>query len=123
MLTGFGFLAIFMAVAVVVPLGMLLLPYALTVLGIKPQHPSKVKQETYECGMRTLSGPWVQFNFRYYLFALLFVVFDVTAVFLFPWAVHIRELGWPGLSVMMVFVAILSVGLAYAWRKKALEWG
>lgn len=122
MLTGFGFLAIFTVVAVVVPVGMLLLPYALTVLGIKPQHPNKVKQETYECGMPTLSGPWVQFNFRYYLFALLFVVFDVTAVFLFPWAVHIRELGWQGLAAMLVFVAILSVGLAYAWRKQALEW-
>lgn len=122
MLTEFGFLGVFMVLAAIVPASMLMIPWLFTLLGVKPQHPDKVKLDTYECGMPTLGGSWSRFNFRYYQFALLFVILDVSVVFIYPWAVHLRALGWLGLGSMLVFVGILSVGLAYAWRKKALEW-
>ena len=122
MLTEFGFLGVFMVLAAIVPASMLMLPWLFTLIGIKPQHPDKVKLDTYECGMPMLGGTWSRFNFRYYQFALLFVILDVSVVFIFPWTVHLRALGWMGLGSMLVFVSILAVGLAYAWRKKALEW-
>lgn len=122
MLTGYAFAAIMVLVAVGLPASMLVLPWMLTKVGIKPHRPDKIKNATYECGLPTLGGSWAKFNFRYYNFALLFVVFDVTVVFLFPWAARIRTLAWSGLIAMAVFMAILAVGLAYAWRKKALEW-
>ncbi len=122
MLNEFGFVGIFALVAVAVPASMLLIPYALTLARVKPHRPDKSKTGTYECGMPTIGGSWVRFNFRYYFFALLFVVLDVTVVFLYPWAVHFRELRWLGFTSMIVFVGIISVGLLYAWRKRALEW-
>ena len=122
MLDDFGYIAIFLIFAAALPVSMMLLPWMLTQVGIKPHRPNKVKNDTYECGMPTIGGSWVRFNFRYYFYALLFVVFDVTVVFIFPWAVQIRELAWTGLTAMLVFITILSVGLVYAWRKKALEW-
>ena len=121
-LAEFGFLGIFLALAVVVPTSMLIIPWVATKLGVKPQHPDPVKLDTYECGMPTIGGNWVRFNFRYYQFAILFVAFDVTAAFAIPWAVHLRVLGWAGLWSMLAFAFILGVGLAYAWRKKALQW-
>jgi NADH-quinone oxidoreductase subunit A len=121
-LTEFAFLAVFLVFAVVVPTSMLAAPWALTKLGIKPHRPDRVKTDTYECGMPTIGGSWARFNFRYYTFALLFVILDVTVVFLYPWAVHVRALGWLGLGAMLGFVGILAVGIAYAWRRKALEW-
>ncbi|MSQ33824.1 MAG: NAD(P)H-quinone oxidoreductase subunit 3 [Dehalococcoidia bacterium] len=80
------------------------------------------KLETYESGRRMIGPPYVQFNFRYYFFALLFLLFDVEALFLFPWAVALRRLELFGFIEMLVFLIILGVGLLYAWRKKALEW-
>ena len=81
-----------------------------------------VKEDTYECGMVTQGTSWVQFNFRYYFYALLFVIFDVEAIFLFPWAVRFKELKLFGFVEMLIFIAILVVGLVYAWRKRVLEW-
>ena len=78
MLAEFGFLGIFLVLAVAVPTSMLIIPWVATKMGVKPQHPDQVKQDTYECGMPAISGNWVRFNFRYYPFAILFVVFDVT---------------------------------------------
>ena len=78
--------------------------------------------ETYECGMEALGGRWTQFNFRYYLFALLFVVFDVEVVFIYPWAIRFKQLGLFAFIEMLVFILILLVGWLYAWRKQALEW-
>lgn len=77
---------------------------------------------TYECGMPPVGDSWIQFNVRYYLIALLFVIFDVEAIFLFPWAVVFRELGVIAFLEMGVFLGVLILGLAYAWRKGALEW-
>ena len=77
---------------------------------------------TYECGEEPIGDAWVQFNMRYYIFALLFVIFDVEIVFLYPWAVVFSQLGIIAFMEMMIFIGILVVGLAYAWAKGALKW-
>ena len=122
----YALLAVFAAVAVAVPTGMLLMSWMLSFVGIRPQNPSRVKQSIYECGFETLSGTWNRFNFRFYTFALIFVIFDVEVVFLFPWAAQFgalsKEFGIFALVEMAVFIAILLVGWLYAWRKGALEW-
>jgi len=89
---------------------------------LAPSQPSDIKASTYECGEETIGPSWIRFRIGYYVFALIFVIFDVEAVFLFPWAVIVRKLGVFGLIEMGVFVAILALGLAYAWRKGVLEW-
>ncbi len=118
----FSMVGIFILFAIVVPASMLLIPYALTAAGVKPQRPSRVKGDTYECGMRTIGGSWVRFNFRYYYFALSFLVFSVVAVFLLPRAVRAKELQWLGFGAAIVFVATAGVALVYQWRRKTLEW-
>ncbi len=123
----YGLIAMFGALAVVVPTGMLMMSWMLSVVGIRPYKPSAIKQSIYECGFETLSGKWSQFNFRYYAIALIFVIFDVEVVFLFPWAasfgVMSSKFGLFALVEMGAFVGILVVGWLYAWRKGALEWG
>jgi NADH:ubiquinone oxidoreductase subunit 3 (subunit A) len=93
---------------------------------LRPHDPYPEKLTTYECGIDPLTESWAQFYIRYYLFALVFVVFDVETIYLYPWAVVFRDLLAPmGLFVFvdtLVFLAILVVGFAYAWRKGALEW-
>ena len=122
----YGLIAIFAAFAVAVPTGMMVFSYLLSLLGIRPNKPSAIKQSIYECGFETLSGTWNRFNFRFYTFALIFVVFDVEVVFLFPWAVSFgllsREFGAFVLAEMTIFIGILLIGWLYAWRKGALEW-
>ncbi len=87
-----------------------------------PRKPSIVKGEAFECG-NPASGPaWGRFSVKFYLTAILFIVFDVEVVFLYPWAILFRRLGVFGFVEMTVFVAILTLGLAYVWRKGALEW-
>jgi NADH-quinone oxidoreductase subunit A len=87
-----------------------------------PKVPGRQKQTTYECGVDPIGTGWSQSTVRYYIFALLFVIFDVEAVFLFPWAVVFEEIGVVAFIEMMIFVAILAIGLLYAWRKKVLDW-
>ena len=122
----YGLIAVFAAVAVAVPTGMLLLSWALSVVKVRPNNPSEVKASIYECGFETISERWNNFNFRYYSIALLFVRFDVEVGFLFPWAasygVMSAEFGAFVLLEMVVFVGILVLGWAYAWRKGSLEW-
>ncbi len=102
--------------------------FALPILGlfvawlIRPKKPNSAKSATYECGLETIGDTWVQFKAQYYLYALVFVVFDVEAVFVFPWAVAYNKLGLYALVEMVLFVAILLGGLFYAWRTKALDW-
>ena len=84
--------------------------------------PSAEKAETYECGVEPIGPPWVQFHAGYYVYALLFVIFDIETVFLYPWAVIARRIGTGGLAEMLVFLGILVLGLAYAWRKGVLTW-
>lgn len=119
MLATFGYIAILLIAALSLPILILLIA---RIVSVKPRTEDPVKTSTYECGMQTLGSSWIQFSLRYYLYALVFVIFDVAVVFLFPWAVQLRELGVHGLLVMAVFVLILVVGLAYAWRRKGLEW-
>ncbi len=77
---------------------------------------------TYECGPEAVGTPWVQLNVRFYIFALLFVLFDVETLFIYPWAVAFRGLGLIGLAEMVVFIGVLFLGLVFAWRKGALQW-
>ncbi len=122
MFTEYGPILILLAAALVFPIGGIVTSWAFGLVKRRPDHPGPVKNDTYECGVETIGSSWVQFNFRYYYFALLFVIFDIEAVFLLPWAVYFRELGLFGLIEMGIFVLILVVGFVYAWRKKALEW-
>ena len=80
------------------------------------------KGEPYECGIPSSGTSWIQFNVGYYLFALVFLVFDVELVFLYPWAVVVKEVGLPALIEIVIFMSILFMGLLYAWKKGALKW-
>lgn len=123
----YGLIAIFAAIAVGVPTGMLMMSWMLSLVNIRPHVPTAVKRSIYECGFETLGGRWTRFNFRYYGIALLFVVFDVEVVFLFPWAASFgamsAEFGGFVLLEMAAFIGILVVGWLHAWRKGSLEWG
>ena len=88
---------------------------------ISPRSFNAQKGEAYECGIPTRGKSWMQFKVGYYLFAILFLMFDVETVFLFPWAVVVQDLGVYGLVSILFFLVILVLGLAYAWRKGALE--
>lgn len=89
---------------------------------LSPKKPNKVKNSTYECGMETVGPTWVQFKVQYYVFALVFLVFDVEAVLLYPWAVAYNQLPLYAVVEAAIFILILLGGLFYAWRKGALEW-
>ena len=89
---------------------------------VSPRSYNRQKGEAYECGIPTRGRSWMQFKAGYYLFAILFLMFDVEAVFLYPWAVTVQDAGIDGLINILFFMVILILGLAYAWRKGALEW-
>jgi NADH:ubiquinone oxidoreductase subunit 3 (subunit A) len=89
---------------------------------IRPSRFSEEKLTTYECGENPSGPAWIQFNIRFYVFALIFIIFDVEAVFLLPWAVVFRELGLLAYVEGLVFIGVLVVALAYVWRKGDLEW-
>ena len=115
--SNYAFVGLFAVVAVIFPI----LPLLLARL-VAPKKPSKIKQAAYECGMESTGDPWIQFRVQYYLYALVFVIFDVEVLFVYPWAVQFKALGPAGLIEMAVFLGILGVGLAYAWLKGVLEW-
>lgn len=89
---------------------------------VAPNRPNKWKNSSYECGEDTIGDTWIPFNVAYYLFALIFLIFEVESAFLYPWAMVFKEFGIVGLIEIGVFVSILIIGLIYAWRKGALEW-
>ena len=89
---------------------------------ISPKSVNFHKGEPYECGLPTHGTSWMQFRVGYYLYAILFLMFDVEIIFLFPWATVVRSLGMTGLASILMFIVILSLGLAYAWKKGVLEW-
>lgn len=123
MLYEYGHLGILLVIALIFPLGALVTSWAFKFVRLRPDTPpNPVKDDTYECGLRTEGPSLVQFNFRFYYIALLFVLFDVELVFLFPWALVFDQVGWQGYFEGMGFIAILALGLLYAWRKGALEW-
>ena len=117
MLSQYAFIGVFAIIAFALPIIGLVIAWLL-----RPKKPNPAKNATYECGMETIGATWVQFKAQYYLYALIFVVFDVEAVFIFPWAVAYGKLELYALTEMILFVAILAGGLMYAWRKGALEW-
>ena len=110
---------------VVIYLG-LIVAFAVVSLGaarvLRPARPFTSKLNSYECGAEPVGQAWVQFPVGFYLVALLFIVFDVLAVFLFPWALSLRDLGAWGILAMLMFVSILSLGWVYAYRERILEW-
>ena len=89
---------------------------------LAPNKPNAKKLETYECGMETVGDTWVQFKVQYYIYALVFLVFDVEIIFLYPWAVAVDKLPLLGVVAGILFIFLLADGLVYAWRKGALEW-
>jgi NADH-quinone oxidoreductase subunit A len=108
---------IFLAIAVLFP--------TVTIIAaklIRPSAPSVTKLEAYECGIKAASDSRGRYTVRFYIIAILFVIFDVETIFLFPWAVRYKALGWFGVAEMVVFLAILIVGYIWAYKKGALEW-
>jgi NADH-quinone oxidoreductase subunit A len=89
---------------------------------LRPQAPYKAKNDPYECGFAPFGDARLPFDVKFYLVAILFIVFDLETAFLLPWAVSLRTLGWAGLAAMAIFVGLLIVGFIYEWKKGALEW-
>ncbi len=117
MLSQYLFVGILMVMALAVPL--LGIGFAWL---IRPKKPNPIKQSIYECGLETIGETWVQFKVQYYIYALIFAIFDVEIAFLLPWAVAYNKLGLVALLDVFIFLGILLVALAYAWRKGALMW-
>ena len=122
MLTNYGYVGLFLIVAVLFACVVIIIPIVLRFLKIVPHNPNPIKNATFECGMETIGRTWVQFNFRFYFYALVFIALDVLILFLYPWAVRLKDLGSSGLVTILVLVFIVVVGYLYAWRKKVLEW-
>ncbi len=101
---------------------MVVIPIVLRYLKLVPGKPNPIKNAIFECGMETIGKTWVQFNFHYYFYALIFLAIDVLVVFLYPWAVQFRQLGAASLVAVLILVGIVIVGYLYAWKKKVLEW-
>lgn len=113
----FGGLGIFFIVALIFPITALIPAFLL-----QPRQPTKEKLIPYECGVDTIGETYIRFRAGYFLYALVFLLFDVEAIFLYPWAVRFNQLGLFALVEMFIFVGILSLGLWYAWKKGALKW-
>ena len=122
MLTNYGYIGLYIIVVISFSLLMVIIPIILRFLKVVPHNPNPIKNATYECGLETIGKTWVQFNFRYYFYALVFVALDILVVFLYPWAVALRQLGSIGFIAIVIFIFIVVVGYVYAWRKKVLEW-
>ncbi|OGX19425.1 MAG: NADH-quinone oxidoreductase subunit A [Omnitrophica WOR_2 bacterium RBG_13_44_8] len=103
--------------------GLAFVPFVVTLNRlVSPRNPRPEKLIPYECGMNPIGDRWSNVHVRYYIYALLFLIFDVEIVFIFPWAVYFKELGLFGFIEMMTFIAILVLGLIYAWKKGVLKW-
>ena len=122
MLAGYGYIALFILTVLPFASLLVLLPVILRVFKVVPKKPNPVKNLPFECGMETIGKSWVQFNFRYYFYALVLIALDVMIVFVYPWAVALRQLGVSGFWAVLVLILVISVGYIYAWRKKVLEW-
>jgi len=111
------YIGIFLLIGIIVPI----VPLVFARL-VAPHKPNPIKQSTYECGIETVGDSWVQFKAQYYIFALIFLVFDVETVFLFPWALSLNKMGLFVVFEGILFIGVLVAGLVYAWRKGMLEW-
>jgi NADH-quinone oxidoreductase subunit A len=110
-------LVVFMGIAAAIGLVLLIAPF---IVAYKSPDPEKLS--AYECGFAAFDDARMQFDIRFYLVAILFIIFDLEVAFLFPWAVSFGSLGWTGFWSMMVFLGVLTIGFVYEWRKGALEW-
>ncbi len=122
MIANYGYIGLFLIAVVLFTLLMVTIPIALRLLGLVPDKPNPIKNAVFECGMETIGKTWVQFNFHYYFYALVFLILDVLVIFLYPWAVSLRVLGISGFIAVLVLITIVLVGYLYAWKKKVLEW-
>lgn len=113
----YAFIGIFFLFAFLMPIIVLVMASLL-----RPKRPTTLKESTYECGLEAVGDIWVQFKIQYYLYALIFVVFDVEVVLLYPLAVALNQLGVFAVVALLVFLFILVYGLVYEWRKGALQW-
>jgi NADH-quinone oxidoreductase subunit A len=117
MQNGWLYIGLFIIIGIIVPI----VPLVFSAL-VSPRKPNPIKQSTYECGIETVGDSWVQFKAQYYIFALVFLVFDVETVFLFPWALSLNALPIYVVVEGIIFISILVAGLVYTWRKGLLEW-
>ena len=117
LITAYLPLVIFIGVALVIAGALLVLPFILAY-----QSPDPEKLSAYECGFNAFDDARMKFDVRFYLVAILFIIFDLEVAFLFPWAITFGDLGWYGYWSMMIFLGVLTVGFVYEWRKGALEW-
>jgi NADH-quinone oxidoreductase subunit A len=111
------YIGLFLVIGIIVPI----VPLVFAAV-VSPHKPNPIKQSTYECGIETVGDSWVQFKSQYYIFALVFLVFDVETVFLFPWALSLKALPIFVVFEGILFISILVAGLVYTWRKGMLEW-
>ena len=118
----YGFIFIMTGVAIAVPVTVLMISYLGMKVRARPFKPNPIKYDPYECGMETVGGNWQRFNVRYYRFALLFLLFDVEVVFLFPWATQAGALGWSAFGAILFFIGVMLVGWAYEWKRGGMEW-
>ncbi|OGH99849.1 MAG: NAD(P)H-quinone oxidoreductase subunit 3 [Candidatus Melainabacteria bacterium RIFOXYA12_FULL_32_12] len=116
-ISGYGILVAFIIFSIAFATAALVISWL-----VQPKAPNKIKNSTYECGMKLFGDSRIQFDVKYYMYALLFIIFDIEAVFLFPWAVAYNKLGLFALVEALIFIVILVVGLVYAWKKDALKW-
>jgi NADH-quinone oxidoreductase subunit A len=117
LLTSYLPIAIFIGISMVIGLALLIAPFA-----VAYKSPDSEKLSAYECGFNAFDDARMKFDIRFYLVSILFIIFDLEVAFLFPWAVSFGEMGWFGFWSMMVFLAVLTIGFVYEWKKGALEW-
>ena len=110
-------LAVFIAVAAAIGAALMIAPFLVAV-----RNPDPEKVSAYECGFNAFDDARMKFDVRFYLVAILFIIFDLEVAFLFPWAVAFGSLGWYGFWSMMIFLGVLTIGFVYEWKKGALEW-
>jgi NADH:ubiquinone oxidoreductase subunit 3 (subunit A) len=117
MVSDWQFIGLFAAIAVIFPGAPILIARL-----ISPRKPNPIKQQTYECGIETVGDAWVQFKVQYYIYGLIFLIFDVEVIFLFPWVLAYDHYNLFGLFAGLLFIFLLLDGLVYAWAKGALDW-
>jgi NADH-quinone oxidoreductase subunit A len=110
-------IVLFIGLAGVIGLALLVAPFVVTI-----KNPDPEKVSAYECGFDAFDDARMKFDIRYYLVSILFIIFDLEVAFLFPWTVSFKEVGWFGFWAMIIFLAVLTVGFVYEWKKGALEW-
>ena len=118
-----GFFDNYLPFAVLLIIGIAFVTIALVMSRmVRPSNKTEVKLSTYECAEKPIGDARIYYNIQYYMIVIVFLIFDVEVLFMYPWAVQLKELGGPGFIEMVLFIEVLIIGLAYAWRKEALDW-